>query len=114
MNRYIFEGITADLHRGKSVIIVAPTTRQSSFTFREIADAFEGNGLVDQIRRTNGQESITMRNGGRLTFLAINMQGGRGMNPDTVVVMSSEHLTHTQVRAVIEYANITQAELIQA
>lgn len=114
MNRYVLEGITNDLHNGKRIVVVAPTTRQSSFVFRTIADAMSTDETVAKIRRANGQESITTHTGGHLTFIAINMHGGRGFNADTVVLMSSEHMTDTQVRDVIRYATITRAELIQA
>lgn len=114
MNRYILEGITNDLHNGKRIVVVAPTTRQSSFVFRSVADALSSNEAVARIRRANGQESITMHNGGHLTFIAVNMQGGRGFTADTVVLMSSEHLTDTQVNDVRRYATITRAEIVQA
>lgn len=114
MNRYIIDGLIADLHNGKRIVIVAPTVRQSSFAFRTIADAMSTDAAVAKIRRANGQESITTHTGGHLTFVAANMYGGRGFNADTVVALSSEHLTDTQVKDLLGYTRITQAELIQA
>lgn len=114
MNRYIIDGLIADLHNGKRVVIVAPTVRQSSFAFLTIADAMSNDEAVAKIRRANGQESITTHTGGYLTFIAANMNGGRGFNADAVVALSSEHLTDTQARDLLGYTSVTQAELIQA
>lgn len=114
MNRYIIDGLIADLHNGKRIVIVAPTVRQSSFVFRTIADAMSNDETVAKIRRANGQESITTHTGGYLTFIAVNMNGGRGFNADTVLALSARHMTDKQVHELHGYTRITQAELIQA
>lgn len=114
MNRYLIDGITHDLHHGKFIVIVAPTLVLSSHAFRTIAESMSNQEAVQQIRYAHGQESITMHNGGRLTFRALNMKGGRGFTADTVVAMSSEHMSSEQVQTVMQYAAITGAELIQA
>ncbi|SMY01206.1 hypothetical protein BSP239C_03194 [Brevibacterium sp. 239c] len=114
MNRYIIDGLIADLHNGKRIVIVAPTVRQSSFAFRTIADAMSNDEAVSKIRRANGQESITTHTGGYLTFIAVSMYGGRGFYADTVVALSPGQMTDKQVLALLSYTRVTQAELIQA
>lgn len=114
MNRYIIDGLIADLHNGKRIVIVAPTVRQSSFAFRTIADAMSNDEAVKTIRRANGQESITTHTGGHLIFIAVNMNGGRGFNADIVVALRSEQMTDTQVHDLLRYTRVTPAELIQA
>lgn len=114
MNRYIFEGIVNELHKGKRVVIVTPTTRQSSFVFRDVADALSDDHAVAQIRRANGQESITTHTGGYLTFIAVNMHGGRGFNADVLIAFDMHLMPVTGVRDIREYAAFTRAELIQA
>lgn len=114
MNRYIIDGLRADLHEGKFIVLVAPTVYQSSSALRTIADALSNDEGVSKIRRGHGQEFITMNNGGRLMFMAVNKRGGRGFNADTVVALSSEHMTGTQVGDLLDYIKITRAELIQA
>lgn len=114
MNRYIIDGLIADLHNSKRIVIVAPTVRQSRFAFRTLADAMSNDEAVSKIRYANGQESITLHAGGHLTFIAVNMNGGRGFNADLVVSLSSESLTYPQMKEVVDYTTITQAELIRA
>ena len=114
MNRYIIEGLIADLHNGKRIVIVAPTVRQSSFAFRTIADAMSNDEAVSKIRRANGQESITTHTGGYLTFIAVNMHGGRGFNADVLIAFDMHLMPVTGVRDIREYAAFTQAELIEA
>jgi phage terminase large subunit-like protein len=51
-------------------------------TFRQVADALEGNdhlkGMVKQIRRANGTESIEMLSGARMDVVAATRDGSRG------------------------------------
>jgi phage terminase large subunit-like protein len=64
------------------VLIMSSNRSMALETFRQVADALEGNdhlkGMVKQIRRANGTESIEMLSGARMDVVAATRDGSRG------------------------------------
>lgn len=114
MDRYLIEGLIRDLHAGKFVVLVAPTLKQSGNAHLHLADELQDSAHVRTIRRTNGNQSIEMHNGGRLKVIAADMNAGRGFNADTIVTLDIRWMTDRQQDAVAEYAAVTHAELVHA
>ena len=64
------------------VLIMSSNRSMALETFRQVADALEGNdhlkSMVKQIRHANGTESIVMNSGARLDVVAATRDGSRG------------------------------------
>ena len=56
--------------------------------------------MVKEIRRTNGQEAIVLRNGGSVEFVARSKGSGRGYTVDTLVCDEAQHMTDEQLEAL--------------
>jgi hypothetical protein len=64
-------------------------------TFPELHD------LVLDIRRTNGQEAILLRNGGGVEFVARTKSSGRGFTVDVLVLDEAQELTDEALSALL-------------
>lgn len=58
-------------------------------------------GLVDSIRKTNGQEAIVLTNGGSVEFVARSRGSGRGYTVDALVCDEAQELTDEQLEALL-------------
>lgn len=63
--------------------------------YPELAD------MVADIRRTNGQEAIILKNGGSVEFIARSRGSGRGFTVDVVVCDEAQELTDEQLQALM-------------
>lgn len=70
-------------------------------TFFENPEHPEIAELVVSIRRTNGQESITLANGGMIEFSSRVNGGSRGSTYDVVVFDEAQELTDDQMEAIM-------------
>lgn len=68
---------------------------EDSRRYPELAD------LVLQIRSTNGQEAITLKNGGSIEFSARSRGSARGFTVDVVVFDEAQELTDEQMEAIL-------------
>ncbi len=61
----------------------------------------ELNALVDEVRSTNGQEAIVLKNGGSVEFVARSSGSGRGFTVDVLVLDEAQHLTDEELEALL-------------
>lgn len=61
----------------------------------------ELKALVREIRRTNGQEAIVLRNGGSVEFIARSRGSGRGFSVDTLVMDEAQELSEDAYAALL-------------
>lgn len=57
--------------------------------------------LVEEIRKTNGQEMILLKNGGSVEFIARSKSSGRGFTADVLVMDEAQDLTDDQLAALL-------------
>jgi hypothetical protein len=69
--------------------------------FFENPDYPELQEMVVQIRRTNGQEGITLTNGARIKFSSRVNGSGRGSTYDMIVFDEAQELTKTQLEGIM-------------
>lgn len=60
----------------------------------------ELNAMVKEIRNTNGQEAIELRNGGSVEFIARSKGSGRGFTVDILVCDEAQDLTDDELEAL--------------
>lgn len=85
MNRYVAEGILADLCQGKHVLVLSADRthiRSTQDNILAIEGATDLPGL--KVRRANGAESISY-DGARITFSSYG-SSLRGLSPDVIVL----------------------------
>lgn len=70
-------------------------------TFFENPEFPELQEMVINIRRTNGQEAITLVNGGMIEFSSRVNGGGRGSTYDVVIFDEAQELTDDQMEAIM-------------
>ena len=94
--------------QGRKILHTAHEVKTARKAFLRIAGFFEDErnfpelaALVLQIRRTNGQESITLNNGGQVEFVARSRGSGRGFTVDDLVVDEAQDLTDEQLEALL-------------
>jgi hypothetical protein len=61
----------------------------------------ELNALVVEIRSTNGQEAIVLRDGGSVEFVARSKGSGRGFTVDVLVLDEAQDLTDEELEALL-------------
>lgn len=61
----------------------------------------ELNALVKEVRNTNGQEAIVLRNGGSVEFIARSKGSGRGFTVDVLVLDEAQELTDEHMEALL-------------
>lgn len=71
---------------------------------REFPDLYE---MVREIRRTNGQEAIYLRNGGSVEFIARSKSSGRGYSVDTLVLDEAQELTEDAYAALLPTISVS-------
>jgi hypothetical protein len=76
--------------------------------FNRLASFFENErqfpelaALVDDIRKTNGQEAIILTNGGSVEFVARSRGSGRGFTWDVLVTDEAQELSDEQLEALL-------------
>lgn len=86
------------------VVYTAHLQKTATETFEEMAGFFESNGMgkyVKEIRYALGREQITLKNGGRIKFLARTRNGGRGAHGDLMIFDEAQELTAAQQAAFL-------------
>lgn len=58
-------------------------------------------GMVQEIRKTNGQEAIVLRNGGSIEFVARSKGSGRGFTVDVLVLDEAQDLKDDELEALL-------------
>lgn len=81
------------------VIYTAHLQKTATETFREIKSIFEQRGMakyVKEIKNALGRESIELKNGARIMFVARTRNGGRGLHGDCLIFDEAQELTPEQ------------------
>lgn len=61
----------------------------------------ELNALVHEVRNTNGQEAIILKNGGSVEFIARSKGSGRGFTVDVLVLDEAQDLQDSELEALL-------------
>jgi len=61
----------------------------------------ELNAMVAEVRNTNGQEAIFLKNGGSIEFIARSKNSGRGFTVDVLVLDEAQDLHEDQLQALL-------------
>lgn len=75
--------------------------RLLSFFDSEMGAPAELAALVQEIRKTNGQEAITLSNGGSVEFIARSRGSGRGYTVDVLVCDEAQELSDDELAALL-------------
>lgn len=93
---------------GEKILHTAHQVKTEKESFRRLAAMFTDDrhpdvtALVQQIRYTNGEEAIILKNGGRIQYSARSRQAARGFAGVSVVVYDeAQELTDDQVEALM-------------
>lgn len=93
---------------GEKILHTAHRVDTARKSFLRLVKYFEGPGanpdlaeVVVSIRKTNGQESITLSNGGSIEFSSRVNGGARGSTYDVVVFDEAQELTDDQMEAIM-------------
>ena len=108
--------ILAILRAGLKVIWTAHHTRTSDETFADLCDIAKNRvlgGYVERIRRANGQQEISFRNGSRIMFGARENGFGRGLHSvDVEVFDEAQILTVRALDNMIPIVNVSPNPLV--
>lgn len=93
---------------GEKFLHTAHEVKTARKAFRRLSGFFENErqwpelaGLVESIRKTNGQEAIELANGGSVEFVARSRGSGRGYTVDVLVCDEAQELTDEQLEALL-------------
>lgn len=93
---------------GEKILHTAHRVDTARKSFLRLVKYFEGPNanpdlaeMVDSVRRTNGQESIVLKNGGSIEFSSRVNGGARGSTYDVVVFDEAQELTDDQMEAIM-------------
>ena len=92
---------------GRSIVHTAHEVRTARAAFQRIAGFFENpdypelSGMVDFIRRANGQEEVALTNGGGVRFSARTQGAVRGLTFDTLVMDEAQDLNDETLAALL-------------
>lgn len=93
---------------GERILHTAHQVRTSKRSFRRLAAMFEDKrypeiiSAVKQIRRTNGEESIELRNGGTIEYASRSRQSARGIEGISLVIFDeAQELTDDQMESIM-------------
>lgn len=93
---------------GESFLHTAHEVKTARKAFLRLCSFFENEReypelaeMVVSIRKTNGQESITLNNGGNIEFSARSKSAARGFTKDVVVFDEAQELTDEQMEAIL-------------
>jgi len=93
---------------GEKFLHTAHEVKTARKAFTRLASFFENERLypelaamVREIRKTNGQEAIVLKNGGSVEFVARSRGSGRGYTVDVLVCDEAQELTDEQLEALL-------------
>lgn len=89
---------------GEWVLYTAQLQKTATETFERVRDIFESRALKPMVRAVHaavGRESIDLRNGARIKFLARTRNGGRGQHADLLVFDEAQELTDAQLESFV-------------
>jgi hypothetical protein len=93
---------------GEKALHTAHEVKTARKAFVRLASFFENEraypelaALVQEIRRTNGQEAIVLKNGGSVEFVARSRGSGRGYTVDLLVTDEVQELSDEQLEALL-------------
>lgn len=93
---------------GEKFLHTAHEVKTARKAFKRIASFFENAraypelaSMVEEIRKTNGQEAVVLRNGGSVEFIARSKGSGRGYTVDVLVCDEAQDLTDDQLEALL-------------
>lgn len=94
--------------RGEKFLHTAHEVKTARKAFLRLASFFENARqfpelaeLVLDVRRTNGQEAITLKNGGSCEFIARSKGSGRGFTVDVLVMDEAQELSEDSLAALL-------------
>ena len=106
--------------RGEKILHTAHQVATAKKSFHRIEQMFtdkrhpEVQRLVRYIRRTNGEESIELENGGSIEFSARSREKGRGFAGISLIVYDeAQELTEDQVEAIMAVASASATDTQQ-
>ena len=108
MNRYVADGMLADMREGKRVLYLG----MSRNIAREVLGVLAENantGLGEKVRRAHGAERIDSPTGGFIKLQSVG-SSGRGMSVDVVVLDGEPTMRQWEDIAVL----VSTGELIRA
>lgn len=112
MSRYRTEGIVRDLEAGKHVVLMSHRYRQMQHVFRQVEHSIPPEE-IERLTRANGNERITMCNGGQLNLNHTN--DARGLTADIVVYLGWSEVTDVDTfERICDRIGMAKAELVQA
>lgn len=94
---------------GEKILHTAHEVKTARKAFRRIAGFFDWTvgapaelaALVVEIRKTNGQEAVVLRNGGSVEFIARSRGSGRGYTADVLVLDEAQDLKDDELEALL-------------
>lgn len=93
---------------GEKFLHTAHEVKTARKAFLRISSFFENERqfpelavLVADIRKTNGQEAVILRNGGSVEFIARSRGSGRGFTVDVLVCDEAQELTNEELEALL-------------
>lgn len=93
---------------GEKFLHTAHEVKTARKAFLRIASFFENErqypelaALAKEIRKTNGQEAVVLRNGGSIEFIARSRGSGRGFTVDVLVCDEAQDLTDEELAALL-------------
>jgi hypothetical protein len=93
---------------GERFLHTAHEVKTARKAFLRIASFFENErqfpelaALAREIRKTNGQEAIVLKNGGSIEFIARSKGSGRGFTVDVLVCDEAQDLTDEELAALL-------------
>lgn len=89
--------------QGRRVLHTAHEVKTARKAFLRLKGFFETfpdlGALVKDVRKTNGQEAILLKNGGSCEFIARSKNSGRGFTVDDMIFDEAQELTDEQMEA---------------
>lgn len=93
---------------GRRILHTAHEVKTCRKAFSRLLEFFDNErqypelrALVREIRRTNGQEAIVLRNGGSCEFIARSRGSGRGFTVDDLVLDEAQELADDELAALL-------------
>lgn len=93
---------------GLKFLHTAHEVKTARKAFRRLLSFFENErefpelaAMVEEIRKTNGQEAIILKNGGSVEFVARSSGSGRGFTVDVLVCDEAQDLTDDELAALL-------------
>ncbi|BCW61858.1 hypothetical protein [Arthrobacter sp. StoSoilB22] len=101
MNRYVVDGLVADLRAGKTIGLMGITRVSTRNTFNAVADAVPDYEL-SRVYRANGYEQIDHAAGGSLRLLATSTSKIPSLGLTTLVIADWHHLDVALVENLVD------------